>query len=178
MPGLIAEEVGGAGVRLVRLPRSSVNRNAVTYARLLRRVCRDRTWGGWCFEGLVERPGSVIPAGRIPAGGLLLECAGSQPGGRGHNRAPTLYILWRYEHASGEWRELARSTAMERDWTLDLGPIAHRELHPPKPVLVDLAGIAGRVLDSFERETEPLEFKARVLVIREIQDRLAAGMAR
>ncbi len=60
---------------------------------------------------------------------------------------------------------------------MNLGPIAAREMNPPRPLLVDTEASARRVMDVLERELEPLEFKARVLVIRALQDRLAAGIA-
>ena len=108
MPGAISREVSGAVARQIRLPYSARRRAATLYVKLLARVFPDRVWGGWSFEGSVFRPGAVIPEETIPPPGLALECAGPQPGGRGHVRAPTLYILWRYDRDTGEWAELAR----------------------------------------------------------------------
>jgi hypothetical protein len=97
------------------------------------------------------------------------------PGGSGHNRAPCLYVLWRLD--DGAWRELARAATIGRDWTIGLGPIAKAELDPPRPVLIDPESTARRLLADFEREIEPMELRARVLVVRAVQDRLAAAMA-
>ncbi len=174
MPGMVSREIAGE-TQLVRLPRSSTRRGLITYCRLLKSVEPDTIWGGWSFDGPVFRPGILINEQDLPRAALLLECAGAHPGGRGHNRAPVLYILWRYEGA--EWLELARVSSVGRDWTVDLGPIAQRELRPPKPFLVDPAISALRIVDAIERELEPLEFKARVLVIRAVEDRLAMRMA-
>ena len=176
MSGALAPETLGAVERRVRLPRSAMRRQAITYCRLIHKLRRDAVWGGWAFDGPTLRPGSVILEADLPLAGLLIECAGSQ-GGHGHNRGPTTYILWRYEREAGEFRELARVASVGRDWTQDLGPIVKQQLHPPRPVLVDVGAIAGRLIQAFERETEPLESRARLLVVREIQDRLAAGVA-
>jgi len=176
MSGSLAREVAGA-VHWVRLPRSATRRGGVTYARMLESVVPDRVWGGWRFEGRVLGPGALVPLIEIPEPGLLLECAGVEPGGRGHVRAPTLYILWRYDTRPGYWSELARAATVNRDWTLDLGPIAQRELEPARPILIDLAAVTRRVVELLDRELEPLEFKLRVLVVRAVEDRLAMGMA-
>ena len=180
MPGIVSREIAGGVARLVRLPCSANSRRTAglpVYVKVLVRVCRDRIWGGWSFEGATHRPASILPEENLADPGLALECCGPLPGGRGHNRAPTLYILWKYDRATGEWREIARAASVERDWTLDLGPIASRELKPPRPVLVDTEASARRIMEAVERELEPLEFRAQGLVIRALQDRLAAGMA-
>lgn len=176
MSGSVAREVAGQE-HSVRLPHSATRRGGVTYARLLEAVMPDRTWGGWKFEGRVLRPGALVPLIEIEERGLLLECAGAGLGGRGHVRAPVLYVLWRYDTATGNWREVARAASVNHDWTIDLGPIARRELAPDRPILMDPMASAARVVEVLERELEPLEFKARVLVVRAVEDRLAAGMA-
>jgi hypothetical protein len=106
---------------------------------------------------------------------LLLECVGSFGPGRGHNRNPELYIRWRLE--GDDWREVARAASVGRDWTLDLGPIARRELQPPKPYLLDPEAAAARVIEALDRELEPLRLEAQVLVVRAVYDRFAARMA-
>lgn len=175
--GAIRVEVAGPGRCLVRLPRSATRRGAVAYCKLLRTVKPDRIWGGWAFEGELLSPGGTVPEAEIGEAGLLLECAGAQPGGRGHIRAPTLYILWRYDRAGGRWRELARTAAANRDWTVDLGPIARRELEPPRPVLVYPEGVADRVLATLDKELGLLRREAQCLVVRAVYDRFAARMA-
>jgi hypothetical protein len=132
----------------------------------------DRIWGGWDFEGELLAPGAEIPAEQMPASGLVLECAGQVGLGWGHRRRPMLYILW--QHVAGEWRELARTSAVNRDWTVDLGPIAKRALDPPQPVLVDPAGAAARVMTSVDHEIEKLDREAQRLVLLAIYDRVAA----
>lgn len=176
MSGGLAREVAGESP-WIRLPHSAVRRGGITYVKLLESVTPDPVWGGWRFEGRLLRPGSLVEEASLPPRALLIECAGTGSGGRGHNRPPTLYILWRYQSPPGEWRELARASSCEHDWTIVLGPIARAELDPPRPVLVDPRAAAARVVQALDRELELLEFKARVLVVRAVEDRLAMAMA-
>jgi hypothetical protein len=136
----------------------------------------DAVWGGWKFHGRILRPGALVEETDIPRAGLVLECAGSE-GGSGHTRGPTRYILWRWDRLKGDWRHVAESAAVGRDWTIDLGPIVQRELDPPRPFLVDPQAAAGRLIAAISREIAPLEFSCQVLVIRAVQDRLAGGLA-
>ena len=177
MQAAVALEVSGVAEPLVRLPRTAARRGAITYCRIVCRVVPDAVWSGYRFEGELARPGSLFPTTRLPDPALLLECAGNLPGGWGHNRTPTVYILWRYDRKAGVWRELARAQALETDWTVALGPIAQAALNPPRPILVDTEATAARVMEQLEREIKPLEFRVRVLVLRAVEDRLAAGMA-
>jgi len=173
MHAAVAAEVSGPAP-LVRLPRSSTRRNAVTYCKLVSTVRPDPVWGGWQLDGAVLRSGACVEADSIPAGALLLECAGDQLGGSGHKRAPCVYILWRLEGEA--WREVARAASVGRDWTVDLGPIARRELEA-RPVLVDPEAAADHVMLALDREMESLNAEARCLVARAVYDRFAARVA-
>jgi hypothetical protein len=175
MNAVVAPEVSGASLPQFRLPHSATRRSAVTYIKLVNSVRPDPVWGGYSFEGRILRPGCTLPRDELPDGSLLLECAGAEKGGRGHNRSPDLYILWRLDRDT--WREVARAASVGRDWTLDLGPIARRELQPPKPFLVDPEASAARVIAALDHELEPLRREAQVLVVRAVYDRFAARMA-
>lgn len=174
--GAIAPEIAGAATGM-RLPRTATRRGVPTYCKLLSSVKPDHVWGGWSFEGRILRSGSVVRGEEVPDGSLLLECAGPVPGGWGHRRAPVVYILWRWEEAACRWRELARTLAVNRDWTVDLGPLAKRELEPARPVLVDPIGAANRVLATLEQELESLRPEAQTLVVRAVYDQFAARVA-
>jgi len=163
-------ELARDGQRYVQTPRTAHSRGAVTYLKILRTVTRDTTWGGWRFEGELMRPGDCIgfPSHRL----LAIECVGSDRRGYGHRRSETLYILWRFE--DGAWCELGRSSSANRDWTLDLGPIARRALHPPRPILIDPDGLAERLLRAVDEEIEPLDAPAKKAVLNAVYDRVAA----
>jgi len=162
------------------LPRSASRRGQVTYCKLLRAARPNRTSGGWDLDGELLRPGATLkecelwPAADYPEVPLLLECAGSDGSGWGHPRAPCVYILWRWEQAAGAWRELARAASVNRDWTEDLGPIAKRQLEPPRPVLVDPRAAVGRMMATLEHELEPLDRQAQRVVLLAAYDQVAA----
>jgi hypothetical protein len=174
MNAAVAPELSGVSRIMLRLPRSATRRSATTYVKILTAVLPDR-WGGYDFQGRIVRPGSTLPRDELPDGSLLLELAGSVGTGSGHNRNPDLYILWRLDHDA--WREVARAASVYSDWTLDLGPIARRELQPARPVLVDPQAAAARVIEALDKELEPLRLEAQVLVVRAVYDRFAARMA-
>jgi len=152
----------------IRLPRSAKRRGAVTWCKLLSRVSRDRIWGGWSFAGRVLSPGAFLDVTDLPACCLVLECAGAD------RRGAYTYILWKL--ADTGWRELMRTACRNRDWTLDLGPIAHDELEPPKPVLVDPTGAGERFDKLLDTEIDRLDRKAQKLVLLAVYDRIAAKL--
>jgi hypothetical protein len=141
------------------------------------RVVSDHVWGGYSFEGQLLRPGSSHPIEEIPEPGVLLECAGPVGSGWGHRRRDVLYILWRFDRRRCEWREIARALAVTRDWTLDLGPIAQRELSSPRPVLIDPALAAGRVMAALAGEIELVDRQAQRLILLAVYDRVAGSLA-
>lgn len=161
--------------RSVRIPRSSERNSSYAFAKLLARVERNRRVGGFsAFIGSLIRPGKLIeedalwPSTEYPANPILLECAGPVSGsGRGHNRAPFLWLLWRYDRQSGEWQELCRATAHDWTWSVDLFPIAERALTQgqAEPAAPDLCAIAERIAATMDSELKPLDLgdKARVL---------------
>lgn len=139
-------------------------------------------WGGYSFDGDLLRPGSLVDESELCLEGttapvLVLECAGPCGEGRGHRRRPTLYLLWRYDPAAGEFRELARVASENRDWTLDLGPIARRALRPPGPVLVNPERACLVTFRALDGELEPLERSARKVILLAVYDRLASRLS-
>lgn len=119
----------------IRLPRSSA-RNAGGYIKLLSGI-NEKLPYGFSFEGSLFAPGKIVtgedlrPGSQYPEIPLLLECAGVQNprDGRPSSRHwPTLYILWRFDPAKQEWREVARAQSESWDWAADLQPIAKRLL--------------------------------------------------
>jgi hypothetical protein len=168
--------------REVRIPRSGHTRGGIAYAKLLREVKVDRVWGGFRFDGELLRPGALVdedelrPPDDTAAPILVLECAGGEGNGRGHRRRPTVYILWQYDPAAGEFREIARVASHTHDWTLDLGPVARRALHPPAPVLVDPEGCCRRLFAQLDQEIEEMDRAARRSILLALYDRAASRL--
>lgn len=180
--GIPSRSEAPPAVKLVSLPRSATSRNAITYVKLIHSVKTDHAFGGYRFEGPLFRPNQTIeeaelrPSPDYPETPLLLECAGPAAPAWGHKRAKQLYILWKYNPSRNDWDEVARTAAADRDWTVDLGPIAKRLVHP-KPILIDAPRIADRVLVKLEDELEPLERCAQRLVLLAVYDRFASRIA-
>ncbi|MFN3326736.1 MAG: hypothetical protein ACK5AZ_24850 [Bryobacteraceae bacterium] len=175
-------------VRTVRLPRTAERRSELTYCQLLQRVRRSREGFGYWFEGKHFRSGVTIderelwPDATWPATPIVLECAGGrkgllyQPPNWGHRRAAQVYVLWRYERERGEFVEVARVVDRGQDWIQDMAPIAIRELNP-RPVLVDPAASAKRVLEALEAELDPLQDPAaRKRVLLAVYDQFVSAM--
>ena len=157
----------------LRFPRSAVIRGAITWAKVLRSVKHDRS-GVWIFDGELVRPGTVVGPGLLRSETVVLECAGTNGAGWGHRGREVVYILWRLDGVAGEFRELARAVCENRDWTVDLGPIARRALAPPKPVLVDPERVCERICGVLDEELDPLHRDAQRILLLALYDRLAA----
>jgi hypothetical protein len=126
-------------VSTIRIPRTAESRRELTYARLLCRVHPEREMAN-AFEGVLLKPGCAVehaalwPDSRYPEKPLLLEFAGTDHTGRGHNRSNQIHVLWRYEPARGVWVQLARTLSQAADWIPQMKVMALRELGgPPAP---------------------------------------------
>jgi hypothetical protein len=159
----------------VAIPRTCKYRRQPTYAKLLLRVYRDRTWNA--FEGKLLKPGALIdeaelwPTPEYPEIPLLLEYAGHDRTGRGHRRSNDIYLLWRYERSRAAWVELIKCTCQGADWIEQLKPIAIAELgRAVLPVTMEeaaaqAASVTGRVLGVLDHELEMLGPRDRHLVM-------------
>jgi len=115
---------------MVRLPCSAplrYVRDFRAYARVLTRVDPHADYASG-FEGCLLRPASLVREAALPDPAVLLECAGPVRRGSGHRRAPSLYVLWRFDRRRGEWCELARTQAEAWEWAVDLRGPAMRAL--------------------------------------------------
>lgn len=161
----------GLEMSRVHIPKTSLSRNALTYAKLLCRVCPRRTFDA--FEGALLRPGALIdeaalwPTPEYPAIPILLEYAGNDQSGRGHRRSNDIYLLWRYDAAAGAWRELIRCTSQGADWIEQMKPIALREIaRSAEPIDArHAADVSGRVLGVLDQALERLGSDERHLVM-------------
>lgn len=143
--------------REIRIPNSASRRGVIAYAKLLHWVEQPATTG-FDFEGRLLKPGQKIqeaelwPSEDWPRTPVLLECAGSEKPGWGHRREPQIYILWRYERESGQWREIARTAATNSEWCLILGPVARQAVVgaiPARP-RAECAELADQVCRAIE----------------------------
>jgi hypothetical protein len=176
-----------SGLRLNRLalisvPRSAVSGREFCYARLLRRVHPDRAMAD-AFEGALLKPGSHVdesalwPDARYPAKPVLLEFAGSDHTGSGHNRSNQIYILWRYEPEPGEWVEIVRCLTQNADWITYFIPIALAELGGmPAPDADVAAHVAERLAAQLDQELKGLSRDDRSLVLNLFSEQVAARM--
>lgn len=135
--------------RTIRIPNSATRRGGIAFVKLLNWVNEPATTG-FDFDGRLLRPGQQIdeaelwPSEDWPGVPVLLECAGITEPGWGHRRSSYCYIVWQYDREAGEWREVARTTAVDSEWCYVLGPIARRlvvgEVLPrPRREIIDLA---------------------------------------
>ena len=152
--------------RPVRLPRSSTRLGqGYVFCKLLTAIREAPMNAGW--EGRIYPPGELIAAEELPDPAVVLECAGPQGGFKHGKRRETLWILWKLDREAGAWRELARATSLNWEWSLALRAPAMAALYP-QPGLYDVLGrgvdVAERVAAAIDRELagEPLPVRRNV----------------
>lgn len=135
------------------------------------------------FEGRFFRCGALVdecdlrPTPDYPLVPLLLEFAGNDRTGRGHNRSNDIHVLWRFNAASDDFEELARVFSQGPEWFFGLVPIVKRELHAPPVKYVELAGaVSSRVLAMLDGELEPLGDEGRARVMSFLYDQFTARL--
>jgi hypothetical protein len=121
--------------------------------------------------------GALRPTADYPEVPLLIEYAGNDASGRGHNRSNDIHVLWRYECEAGEWVELARLLSRGPEWISDMVPIVQRELRPVPVQYVDVAEkISALVLGVLDRELSALEDEGRWRVMSFLCDQFSARL--
>src|SRR5277367_1081440 len=89
---------------------------------------------------------ALWPSNHFPVVPLLLEYAGSDHSGHGHNRSRDIHVLWRYVRDRQKWEEIARVTADGADWFHHLAPIVEREMvRPEVDHVAEARAASGRV---------------------------------
>jgi len=137
MPSPAQAAVSPAAPKRIALPRSSTRlQQNVAYIKIVTRI-RTESWGGVAFDGTLYTPGRVVDLESLPRPLIAIECAGPIGAWRRGKRRETLYILWRFDVALQEWREIARAQAEDWRWSVALRDAAHQALHP-RPELVDV----------------------------------------
>jgi hypothetical protein len=162
---------------MVSLPNTSPqNRRHHTHVKLLESVRLD-AWNGAGFDGQIYPCGAQLTAETLGDRPVLVECAG--PIGTWRNGKPreTLWILWRYDWAANDWREIARAQAFDWSWAIILREPAIRALQPITPALVDPAARGREVTDDLLEHIDKAllsELPAvRSVVLTSIYDRVA-----
>jgi len=169
---------------MVRIPRSARHRKILTWARLLRRVA-PYPLTGLDFEGELLWPGEWVPLEKLwpspayPRQPILMEGAGAVRSGWGKNRAPELYILWRYEVKSGEWIELARCEAQGWEWPAILGQAARAAVAEQLPIRppAEASAVAERLRHLLDEELAAAAPADRWKVLAMIHEQLAGCAA-
>ncbi len=162
------------------IPRSAVSRGAPTYALLLRRVHPYRT-NARSFEGTYLKCGSRVERSQLrpdpsyPETPVLLELAGNDRTGWGHNRSSQIHILWRLEDDG--WLEVARTISKGADWVEQLRPLAMREVGGPPAADQKLAFQTANVLVSrLDEDFRNLSNADRQIALSLVYEQIAARM--
>lgn len=122
---------------LVRIPRSASDnrRREATYATLIR--CVNDWRAAIPFEGRLLRTGSRIEEAELrpgpdwPATPLLIEYAGTDHSGCGHNRSNDIHVLWKF--TDGRWIEVETVISQGRGWWHHIRAQVFTELGIPPP---------------------------------------------
>lgn len=128
------------------------------------------------------REAALRPSPDYPSTPLLLEYAGNDRTGRGHNRSRDMRVLWRWNAALRDWDEVARDLSHGIDWFANLAPRVRRELaeqragrQPVSPGEVGRA-VTARVLAFLDAELNPLEDLERSHVMSSLHDQFTARL--
>ena len=166
---------------LIRIPQTCEDRRQQTYVQLVLRVYPERTINP--FEGRLLRCGSKVeeaalrPSGEYPETPLLIEFAGSDRSGKGHNRSSDVHVLWKFDRGGAAWIELARVKSRGAEWIEYLKPIVIRELGRTQLSSADVAWNASqRILVALDRELELLQRAARAETMVFLYDAFAARL--
>jgi hypothetical protein len=163
----------------VRLPCSSARTCREKFIKLLTDVDPDAEHG-FGFEGKFYRPGAVLTDAELVSPIALEYMRGPAYGIPGRRRSDSIYILWRYEDATGAWRELGRAVSFSWEWAAELRPLAVRALREARgghmEIMPDLFAIAGRIALVLDRELKSLDPPHRHKVLGVLHDQFAARL--
>ena len=172
--------------RKVRLPLSSTRRSQIGFTKLLQRVDpRSRSpfeWRGRLFRsGTWIEEAQLWPDGSYPRNPLLVEHAGADKPGRGHNRhkSDNTAVLWRYERVAGKFLEVGRVAAPAGMWALLLEPLVRDTLardagDVPAP---DVDLIRDRITRFLAAEFDIIPDSDRYRILTLVHDELASRIA-
>lgn len=134
------------------------------------------------FEGRTFKCGSTVEYSQLhpdpgyPEKPLLLEFAGSDRTGRGHNRSNHVYVLWRFEPDRG-WVEIARVLSKCRDWVCHMRAIALRELGPPTPEPEQACKAVAVCVAALDTQLRQLSGPDRLVALNLLHDQVLGRIA-
>jgi hypothetical protein len=168
----------------IRLPCSS-GRARHAYLKLLARVDPDAQ-NGFGFEGSLLRPGAwatsaeLRPSAEYPEIPVLLEYSSVAAHGiPGRRRADSLYVLWRWEPRTHQWRELGRAVSVAWEWAVELRPLALRALAEARgssniiEIPPDFAAIASEIAGFLDERLRILPARDRARLLAVLHDQFA-----
>jgi hypothetical protein len=165
----------------IRLPNTCPeNRRQFTHVRMLTQVEPD-AWSAAGFHGALFPAGGRIPAAELREHPVCLEFAGPQGTWRErHHENEGLWILWRWDWADREWREIARALAVGSEWALILREPAIRALQSPGETADPHnrgREVSEQVLAAIESALAPEPPAVRRAVLCAVYDRMAGRLA-
>jgi hypothetical protein len=149
--------------------------------RLLTGVNVD-AWNGAGFRYKLFRSGVRVDAEELGERPVLIEYAGQQGSFKKGKHREHLWILWRFDHAEMNWKEIARALAYGPEWALILRDPAIQAMRPAVAVegvnpMVRGREVAEGLLKGID-EAMVMELPAvRVLVLNTIYDGMAGRVA-
>lgn len=166
----------------LQLPRSSTRLDkGYTFCKVVTRVRRDKAYQIG-FEGPIYPPGARVPIEVFGPRPLVVENAGPDRPGRGHNRMPSRWILWSWDFSHSEWVQLAQTYAISAEWAEVLKEPAIRALTPARPELFDVLArgreLAGLGVTYFDQliaiEESDVQLNAWVALLDIVPGRIVA----
>ncbi len=137
------------------------------------------------FEGILFKPGSFVddsalwPDAKYPAVPLLLEFAGCDGTGRGHNRSSQIHVLWRFAPECRVWIEIARTLSQGSEWLPHMLELVTMALDAPLPPDAENAAkTVTRLLSSMDKELAQLSDEEKDIALNLIYEQIAARMAK
>jgi hypothetical protein len=135
------------------------------------------------FEGVLLKPGSTIeyralwPDATYPETPVLLEYAGTEGTGTGHNRRNQIHVLWRFDLQRRAWVEVIRTRTEAAEWIGQLAPIALREIGgPPPPDPVIAVNFVRAFLAQLDRDLAVLAAADRAAALNQLFEQVAARL--
>lgn len=164
------------GPRRIKLPCSS-SRLARGHAHLKLLTAIESAPFSCAFVGTIFPPGATVDLEELGLNPVLIECAG--PVGKGQYR-DYLWILWKYDRISEQWKELARTQSRDASWTYVFREPARRALYENAPLFdakERVSTLTLSIMKQIDTLITPELAAVKCGVLNEIYDRVAGRIA-